>query len=945
MERRRIVEGEEDDLVLLKNISEKDVVNTLEARYAKDAIYTRIGPVLVSVNPFKDIRGLYSVDMMRKYYGRYLFEMAPHVFGTAEEAYRALLSTGKNQAILISGESGAGKTEAAKKIMEYIAAVSKDRAEVAQDISVGEIKDALLKSNPVLESFGNAKTNRNDNSSRFGKLMRIFLDYDGVPLGGAISTYLLEKARVVSQGEGERNFHSFYQLCSAPSSLKSKLRLKSARDYRYTATTTSVSSINDGSDFSEMDKAMDAVGIGADKMEFYGIVAGILHLGNVDFDAKRDSCDVSRSSSGALGDAAALLGMDTSDLARAITHKTIQSRTEVITSPLTTVDECCKSRDALAKALYTRAFSRLVEMINVGIHAKLQELTLGILDIYGFEIMQHNSFEQLCINLTNEKLQQLFIELTLRAEQDEYKREGITWTPVKYFDNKVVCELIESRRPAGIFQLLDDEALRPGGNDKALIGNLNSNLGRHPHYVSLETKTKNDLAEFTVRHYAGDVTYSTEGMLDKHVDTLFRDLIMVAGKGSSNAFIRSLFPEADEPPSGKRPITAGTAFVRDLGLLIDELHESEPHYVRTIKPNESKRNMFDRDLVDFQVRYLGLVENIRVRRAGFAYRSPYDFFFRRYRMVTDATWPLGSGRPQRDTLTILRELRISDFQEGKSKIFIREPGDVFTLEKSRDEALNMVAGIIQKAYRAFKARLYFLRLREKSVEFLNHQKRRRASYTFYFVGDYIHAQDNEQITSQIDGRVRFAETVSVVDAKARRSSGYMIITRSHLYIMQALTYKILHAFSLNDIRSFTLSSYADGYMLVDVASEKPSATLILDTMRKAEVATMLHEDGVDVNFSDDVNVTVISKSLFGSKVLQKNLHFTEAGHLPDGATRVLVTKKDGVDPKREMVIEVAPDLASGAKVQLDEDVLSRVQIHKTAHGVAKKVPYKNFRGY
>lgn len=935
-----IRKGEEDDLVLLNNINEKEVVNTLERRFAKDAIYTRIGPVLVSVNPFKDIRGLYSMDMMRKYYGRFQFELAPHVFGVAEEAYRSLLSTHSNQAILISGESGAGKTEAAKKIMEYIAAVSKDRAEVSSDISVGEIKDALLKSNPVLESFGNAKTLRNDNSSRFGKLMRIFLDYDGVPLGGAISTYLLEKARVVSQTEGERNFHIFYQLCA--SGVKSQLRLKDAGSYNYTSTTTSVDSINDSSDFKEMDSAMDAVGVGPEKMEFYKIVAGIMHLGNVDFDAKRDACDVSGRSSGSLEDAASLFGMDSRDLARALTHKTIQSRIETVTSPLTTVDECRKSRDALAKAIYSRAFTKLVDMINVGIHAKLQDLTLGILDIYGFEIMKHNSFEQLCINLTNEKLQQLFIELTLRAEQEEYAREGIQWVPIEYFDNKIVCELIESRRPAGIFQLLDDEALRPGGNDKALIGNLNSNLGRHPHYVSLETRTKNDLSEFTIRHYAGDVTYSTEGMLDKHVDTLFRDLIMVAGRGSHNPFLNDLFPEANQPPSGKRPITAGTAFVRDLGLLIDELHESEPHYVRTIKSNETRRNIFDRDLVEFQVRYLGLVENIRVRRAGFAYRSDYNFFFRHYRMTCDATWPFGSRNTQRDTRTILNSLGISEFQEGKTKVFIREPGDVFKLEMAREKGLNMVAGIIQKAYRAFKARLYFLRLREKSVQLLNHQKRRRASYVFYFLGDYIDAQHNDAIASQIQGRVRFAENVMLVDAKGRKIPHVLVVTRGNFYIFQSLTFKPIVACAIRDIQRFTMSSYADGYMAVDLASEKPEQTYIFESMRKAEIATMLHEEGIKINFEDEFLVTVITKSFFGKKILQKTLRFTE-GNLPTGATRLLVTKKDGVNPKLEMAIEVAPDLASQAKIQLDEDVLSRVQIHKTAHGVAKKVPYKNFR--
>ena len=588
--------------------------------------------MLVSVNPFQSINNLYSQKLMQKYFTRYKYEVNPHVFASAEEAYRKLMSFGVDQCILVSGESGAGKTEAAKKLMEYVSAVSRDYAEVSTDKTVAQIKEALLKSNPVLEAFGNAKTLRNDNSSRFGKYMEIQMDYNGTPLGGKITNYLLEKPRVVHQTPGERNFHIFYQLTEgAPSSLRRELNIERADHYRILAESgaTKVKGIDDREWFEEMDEAMESVGIDRNiKMHIFGLVSAVMWLGNIMFTmGKAKGQDKGKvSTKEPVENAARLLEVSPKELAKALTTRTRSSGRESVTSPITSVEECEKVRDALAKALYARMFQGLVDLINVTIHVEKSELNLGVLDIYGFEIFEHNSFEQLCINYCNEKLQQYFIELTLKAEQEEYRKEGIAWKDVKYFNNKIVCDLIEAKRPAGVIAYLDEECIVPRGSDDTYIRKMNQNLTRHPHYESMETRTDNAPTEFLIHHYAGDVTYSVEGMLDKNKDQLYRDLLVLAGSKSQSEFIRAMFPEGQQKQTSKRPTTAGTQFVKDMQALIETLSKCEPHYIRCIKSNDNKRaREFNRDRVVHQVRYLGLLENVRVRRAGVGY--VIDTFF------------------------------------------------------------------------------------------------------------------------------------------------------------------------------------------------------------------------------------------------------------------------------------------------------------------------------
>jgi myosin-1 len=601
---------------------------------------------------------MYGVSKIRKYCGRHKYELQPHVYAVAEEMYRNMLSTHLAQCVLVSGESGAGKTENAKKILSYISAVSSS----ADDGD--RLKEQLLKSNPVLEAFGNATTVRNNNSSRFGKYMEIQFTLAGAPVGGRVTNYLLEKPRVVSPGEGERNFHIFYQLCAGVQHPDAGARLAGlgieggTGDFQYLglSTDTQIKGMSDSDEFLEMKDAMADIGLSPDDVDaMFSLTAAVLHLGNVAFLKPKgggSGKDVRTAIAGgpgmaALEKAASLLGIEGAQalLGKALINRTVQAGMDTMVKPLNR-EEALYTRDAFAKALYSRNFSMLVQHINAQIQAPGDGdhlLKIGILDIYGFEIFETNSFEQLCINYCNEKLQQLFIELTLKAEQDEYKAEGIEWTPVKFFNNKIVCDLIEAKRPAGIIAFLDEESIFPSASDASLLNKLKKNLAKHKHFDFKTQDKKHSGNDFIVKHYAGDVTYSINGFLEKNRDTLFRDLIDAAG-ASTSSYVRSLFPEAQMSASKKRPPTAATQFKKSMLDLIKTLMKCEPHYIRCIKPNDDKRaGKYDVDRVLHQAQYLGLLENVKVRRAGFAFRQTFEQFVKRYKMLCPQTWPSGSG--------------------------------------------------------------------------------------------------------------------------------------------------------------------------------------------------------------------------------------------------------------------------------------------------------------
>lgn len=711
------------DFVLLEDFeSEKAFVENLRKRFKEDLIYTYIGPVLVSVNPYRQV-DIYSDDYVNLYRNANFYELPPHVFAISDAAYTSMHEECRDQCILISGESGAGKTEASKKVLHYVAAASHHSADVER------VKDKLLQSNPVLEAFGNAKTNRNDNSSRFGKYMDIEFDYLGAPVGGHILNYLLEKSRVVQQPTGERNFHIFYQLVAgAEDSLLEKMQLRRDPTFYYylnQGDSSEVFGIDDVAQFKVVRDALSVIDFSLqEEQEIFAIVATVLHLGNTGFVEENGEAIIAQDKPVAA--IAKLLDCPEQVLRDALTNRTIEARGEFVTTPLNR-DQAIYARDALAKAIYERLFNWLVHKINVSLKPQRTRATgrrtlMGLLDIYGFEVFKKNSFEQFCINYCNEKLQQLFIELTLKSEQEEYFKEGIEWTPISYFNNKVICDLVEEKHK-GIISLLDEECLRPGGaTDATFLLKMEQTVRRHPHFVThtlASNKLKKNLArdEFRLIHYAGDVTYKIEGFLDKNNDLLFRDLKQ-AMAGASNSIVREAFPES-EILCKKRPTTVATQFKLSLQQLMDILMSKEPWYVRCIKPNDTKQAArFEEKVVGHQVQYLGLLENLRVRRAGFAYRRRYEAFLDRYKCLCPETWPKYKGFDAKEGVaTLVKHLGYSDdeFSMGRTKLFIRFPRTLFETEDAFQQKKHYLATVIQAEYRSYSAKKKYQRMRKAAI--------------------------------------------------------------------------------------------------------------------------------------------------------------------------------------------------------------------------------------
>jgi len=596
--------------------------------------------------------------------------------------------------------------------MQYIATVSKSSSEVDR------IKNELLDSNPVLEAFGNAKTIRNDNSSRFGKYMEIQFEKDGAPVGGKISNYLLEKVRVVSRSQGERSFHIFYQVLAGLSSQElGQLQLTqdaNAFYYLKLSNCAKVDTINDNADFKAVQKALNGLAFSAQEQQsMWRIISAILHLGNVSFAEEQNGKGggkVQVIQNDAITKAANMFQCDINYLKRALVSRSISTgvgkRGSVINIPLD-MNQAVFTRDALSKATYERLFQWIVEKINgrLACNSPGEKLVMGVLDIYGFEIFETNSFEQFCINLCNEKLQQLFIELTLKSEQEEYVREGIKWEPIKYFNNKIICDLIEGKM--GVIAMLDECCLITESTDLTFLEKCNKNFNAHAHYESYaKTKDRNiNDRSFRLKHYAGDVTYNVTGFLDKNKDTLFIDLSN-AMMTSKNNLILELFP-APDLNSKKRPVTAAIQFKTALQTLMEKLLACEPHYIRCIKSNDQKRSGFlDEERVRHQVRYLGLLENVRVRRAGFAYRQAYERFMWRYKMTCNSTWPKWKGDLKAGAETILRSFNIDpeEYRLGKTKVFIRNPKTLFFLEEQRELSMPKVVAMMQAAWRGYLCR-------------------------------------------------------------------------------------------------------------------------------------------------------------------------------------------------------------------------------------------------
>uniref|UniRef100_A0A7S4KA64 Myosin motor domain-containing protein n=1 Tax=Paramoeba aestuarina TaxID=180227 RepID=A0A7S4KA64_9EUKA len=718
-----------DDLITLQDVGEDGIINNLRQRYQASMIYTSIGAVLISINPYKDV-GCFNHSNVSKYKGKQSFEMPPHVFQLGEETYKALITERLNQCIIISGESGAGKTECSKGLMTYFAAVTSSHSK-----AIDHVKDIILESNPLLESFGNAKTLRNNNSSRFGKYMEIQFDAAGSqPIGGKISNYLLEKSRLVQQTPGERNFHVFYQLFKWNEA--SRYSLRAPADFRYLkGSELRADGIDDGKWLNDLKHAMKTVGMSQEQTtDVFRILAGILHLGNIEFRSEgQDKAAIANPD--VLHTASDILGIEEGILRQSLLYRGITSgsaRGSAYNVPQN-AEQALTSCDALAKGIYSRLFNWIVHTTNESMRPEIIAAgggsssssssssgggmtvgnSIGILDIYGFEIFEYNSFEQLCINYVNETLHQIFIDLTLRAEQDEYVKEGIKWDQVQYHNNKPTVDFLTGK-PMGLFKIVDEECLFPNGTEATFLDKMSKNFANSQVFQVL---TKGPRGTFSVRHYAGDVTYQVEGFLEKNRDTMFDDL-KDACKASNVPTLVNIFHHAEAPSNvsgvnstprkfggqgGKsRPTTGGHQFTTSVAALLKTLYACQPHYIRTIKPNDTKTPLqFNEDRVREQARYLGLTENLRVRRAGYAYRAPYERWMKRYGILSDATFPptKWQGSAREGVVHIIGSVGISKnaYAEGNTKIFVRDPQALYKMEEARLRALDRIANNVKTA--------------------------------------------------------------------------------------------------------------------------------------------------------------------------------------------------------------------------------------------------------
>uniref|UniRef100_A0A8C7NML5 Myosin IHa n=1 Tax=Oncorhynchus mykiss TaxID=8022 RepID=A0A8C7NML5_ONCMY len=698
--------GIQDFVLLDTHTSETAFLGNLKKRFSEDLIYTYIGTLLVSVNPYKEL-DIYSKKQMDIYMGVNFFELPPHIYALADNAYHTMMAEANNHFILISGESGAGKTEASKKILQYYA------VSCPSTTLLDSVRDRMLVSNPVLEAFGNAKTLKNDNSSRFGKYMDIQFDIQGDAVGGHILSYLLEKSRVVHQNHGERNFHIFYQLVEGgEEDLLHQLGLESnCQHYSYLVQNecANVTSINDKNDWKTVRNALSVIDFDeSDIQHLFGIIASVLHLGNVQFEAdSKGYATLNKNTE--LRWVSTLLGINVQVLQEGLTYRKIEAKTDEVLSPFT-VDHAIYARNALAKAIYGRTFTWLVNKINDSMENKepSRKTVIGLLDIYGFEVFYVNSFEQFCINYCNEKLQQLFIQLTLKSEQEEYEAEGIGWEPVQFFNNKIICDLVEEKH-LGIISVLDEECLRPGeATDFTFLEKLEEKMGSHPHFITHKLSDKKirktlDRGDFRLLHYAGEVTYGSKQPGERPSDLHHVHNIITSWWYFQTSICQLCFMKQ--------------FLLQSLSLFFPFVSFSPPLFFGTYT-NTHATGRFDDVLVRHQVKYLGLMEHLRVRRAGFAYRRRYELFLQRYKPLCPATWPHWRGVAAEGVEVLVQHLGYlpDEYKMGRTKIFIRHPRTLFATEDAFEVCKHKLASRIQAQYKGYRQKGEFRRQKEAATK-------------------------------------------------------------------------------------------------------------------------------------------------------------------------------------------------------------------------------------
>uniref|UniRef100_A0A9J7XAH3 Unconventional myosin-VI n=1 Tax=Cyprinus carpio carpio TaxID=630221 RepID=A0A9J7XAH3_CYPCA len=701
-----------EDNCSLMYLNEATLLNNVRVRYSKDKIYTFVANILIAVNPYFEIPKLYTPETIKQYQGRSLGTLPPHVYAIADKAYRDMKVLKMSQSIIVSGESGAGKTENTKFVLRYLTT----SYGTGQDID-----ERIVEANPLLEAFGNAKTVRNNNSSRFGKFVEIHFSEKNAVVGGFVSHYLLEKSRICTQGQEERNYHIFYRLCAgAPEDIKEKFHLSSPDCFRYLSRgctryfSTKDSDklvpqnrkspehlkagplkdplLDDHADFNRMCVAMKKIGLDdTEKLNMFRVVAGVLHLGNIDFEeagSTSGGCVLKKTCGKPLEFCAELLGLDEEDLRVSLTTRVMHTtaggaKGTAIKVPLK-VEQASSARDALAKAIYSRLFDHVVTRINQCFPFDSSAHFIGVLDIAGFEYFEHNSFEQFCINYCNEKLQQFFNERILKEEQELYQREGLGVNEVHYVDNQDCIDLVEAKL-VGILDILDEENRLPQPSDQHFTDTVHS---KHKDHFRLTVPRKSKLTVhrnvrddegFIIRHFAGAVCYETTRFVEKNNDALHMSLASLVSE-SKDKFIGQLFENSNHSKDTKQKagklsfISVGNKFKTQLNILLEKLHSTGSSFVRCVKPNlKMVSHQFEGAQILSQLQCSGMVSVLDLMQGGFPSRAPFHELYNMYKQYMPAKLTRLDPRLFCKALFKALGLNENDYKFGLTKVFFR-PG-------------------------------------------------------------------------------------------------------------------------------------------------------------------------------------------------------------------------------------------------------------------------------
>ncbi|KAF4073132.1 hypothetical protein AMELA_G00255310 [Ameiurus melas] len=719
-----------EDMAMMTHLNEASVLYNLKERYAAWMIYTYSGLFCATVNPYKWLP-VYDAEVVAAYRGKKRMEAPPHIFSVSDNAYQFMLTDRENQSVLITGESGAGKTVNTKRVIQYFATVamqSDKKKEQTSGKMQGSLEDQIIAANPLLEAYGNAKTVRNDNSSRFGKFIRIHFGTSGKLASADIETYLLEKSRVSFQLSDERGYHIFYQMMTNEKPELIEMTLITTNPYDFPMCSQgqiTVASINDKEELIATDTAIDILGFsGEEKMGIYKFTGAVLHHGNMKFKQKQREEQAEPDGTEEADKVAYLLGLNSADMLKALCYPRVKVGNEFVTKGQT-VPQVYNSVNALAKSIYERMFLWMVIRINQMLDTKqARQFFIGVLDIAGFEIFDFNSMEQLCINFTNEKLQQFFNHHMFVLEQEEYKKEGIVWEFIDFGMDLAACiELIE--KPMGIFSILEEECMFPKATDTSFKNKLyDQHLGKCNAFQKPRPAKGKAEAHFSLVHYAGTVDYNIAGWLDKNKDPLNESVVQLYQKSSVKLLSTLYPPVVEESGGGKKGgkkkggsmQTVSSQFRENLGKLMTNLRSTHPHFVRCLIPNESKTpGLMENFLVIHQLRCNGVLEGIRICRKGFPSRILYGDFKQRYKVLNASVIPEGQfidNKKACEKLLGSIDIDHDQYRFGHTKVFFKA-GLLGTLEEMRDEKLASLVTMTQALCRGFLMRREFTKMMER----------------------------------------------------------------------------------------------------------------------------------------------------------------------------------------------------------------------------------------